>query len=123
MDPDMRSGRVSEVWEKFRTFWGLPSMPSLLKLWARCFKEVGDLLTEPLVARLSGAPGRSMLKLPWVGTENLPVAEAAVADRGESPVDDGDMTFVWRWICVDDVVGDVSFVAALRGVRAPRDGG
>lgn len=64
LDPDMMSGRVSDVWEKFRAFWAAPRMPSLLKLAARCLRAVGDLLEEPFVGVLSGAPDTSMLKLP-----------------------------------------------------------
>lgn len=96
LDPDMMSGRVSDVCEKFRALWAAPRIPSLLKLAARCLRAVGDLFDEPFVGRLRAAPDTSMLKLPWVGTGNLPAAVAVVADRGESPVDDGDMTFVWR---------------------------
>lgn len=119
LEADMMSGRVSEVCEKFRALWAAPRIPSRLKLAARCLRAVGDLLEEPFAGRLRGAPGRSMLKLPWVGTENLPAAVAVVADRGESPVDDGDMTFVWRRSCVDDVVGD-GRRGCSEGVRAPR---
>ena len=92
----MISGRESDVCEKLRAFCAAPRIPSLLKLAARCLMALGDLFAEPFVAGLSGAPDTSMVKLPWVGTENLPGAVAVVADRGESPVDDGDMTFVWR---------------------------
>ena len=96
LEPDIMSGRVSDVCEKFRAFWAAPRIPSLLKLAARCLMAVGDLFEDPFVGGLRGPPGTSMLKLPWVGTENLPAAVAVVADRGESPVDDGDMTLVWR---------------------------
>lgn len=116
LEPDMMSGRVSDVCDKFRAFWAAPRMPSLLKLAARCLIVAGDFIvfTEPLLAEESGAPCRSMLKLPWVGRENLPTVAAVVADRGESPVDDGDMVEVWRWSCVDDVVGNRVVAAALR---------
>ena len=114
----MTSGRVSDVCDRFRAFWAAPRMPSLLKLVARCLMVAGDFIvfTEPLVAEASGAPGRSMLKLPCVGRVNLP-AVAVVADRGESPVDDGDMIEVWRWSCVDDVVGN-RWPRLLRGPQS-----
>lgn len=108
LEPDMMSGRVSDVCERFRALWAAPRMPSLLKLAARCLMAAGELMvfTEPFVAEASGAPDMSMLKLPWVGRGNLPAVAAVVADRGESPVDDGDMIEVWRWSCVDDVMGN-----------------
>lgn len=119
LEPDMMSGRVSEVWDRLRALWAAPRMPSLLKLAARCLRAAGDLMAfrEPLVAEARGAPDRSMLKLPWVGRGNLPAVAAVVADRGESPVDDGDMIEVWRWSWVDDVVD------MRRAAAAPRASG
>ena len=51
--------------------------------------------TAPLVTELRAPEGMSMVKLSRVGMVNRAVA-AAVADRGESPVEDGDMILVWR---------------------------
>lgn len=97
---DIMSSRESDVCERFRAFWAAFRIPSLLKLAARCFMVAGDLrvsgFPEPFATEAMPTPGMSMVKLAWVGMEYLG-AVAAVADLGESPVDDGDMVLVWRW--------------------------
>jgi len=81
-------------------------MPSLLKLAVLCdLTAVGDLiaLAAPLVTAVRFV-GTSMEKVSLEGTGNLGVEAVAVADRGESPVEDGDI-FVCARTCVEVVVG------------------
>lgn len=95
-------------------------MPSRLKLgwrWRCVFKAAGDLtaggLDEalPFVVEVAAGAGLSMEKLSLAGrakglTELAAVmVEAVVLERGESPVDDGDM------LCAG-LVGDVAEVVS-----------
>lgn len=91
----------------FRAFCTEPRKPSLLKLGVLCtLSEAGDLRGwMPLVME---GEGTSMLKASRDGTgKDLPALPLPVAERGESPVDDGDMACcVWRRrSLVEDVVG------------------
>lgn len=107
---DTLSGRFSDDWERFRAFWAEPKMPSRLKLevlWDLI--EVGDFSPlVPLAAAASCGEGISMVKLSLLGMGNGRGADVtvAVADRGESPVEDGDIAFVWSNTLVDDVMGE-----------------
>jgi len=86
------SGRLSEDWDRLRAFCAAPSMPSRLKLAVRCvFSADGDLSgCWPLVVGMPGT-GISILKVSLDGTPGKGLAIVAVAEPGESPVDDGDM--------------------------------
>lgn len=68
-------------------------MPSLLKLVRWILDAVGDLSEFPLVVAPRCDPEVSMENVSLDGKGNgLPELLAAPAERGESPVDDGDIS-------------------------------
>jgi ABC-type phosphate transport system permease subunit len=97
-------------------------MPSLLKLAVLCvFTAVGDLiaLVAPFVAAVSPVIGTSIEKLSREGTGNPRVDAVAVtvADRGESPVEDGDILACSR-TCVE-VVAVTGVAQRCSGTEEP----
>lgn len=77
--------------------------------------SLGDLIPEvdPLGPAVSVALGRSMVKLSREGIGKCLADEVwPAAEGGESPVEDGDMFWVLRRSCVEDVMGRVRSGAA-----------
>lgn len=99
------SRRFSEDCDMLRAFWAEPRIPSRLKLaWRWVLREVGDLRGDfmeplPLVAiAFKDGVGISMEKFSLLGTANgltVVVVVLVVVERGESPVDEGDMLARW----------------------------
>lgn len=97
---ETESGLLSDDWDRFRAFWAEPRMPSRLKLGVRAaaaaLSELGDFsVFAPLAPAVSWGEGISTEKSRF-GSGNCLAMEAlvvmvAVAECGESPLDDGDM--------------------------------
>lgn len=95
------SRRLSEDCDMSRAFWADPRIPSRLKLaWRWLLRAVGDLsgdFTEPfpfVAIALRDGVGISIEKFSLLGTANGLTVVAVilvVVERGESPVDEGDM--------------------------------
>jgi len=92
------SGRFSDDCERLRAFWADPRIPSRLKLGVRAdFKEVGDFSEcTPLVEATSWGEGISIVKSRFgrgncLTTLLLAAPVMVPTERGESPLDDGDM--------------------------------
>ena len=102
------SGRLSDDWDRLRAFWAEPRMPSRLKLGVRAaaLSELGDFNElAPLEPEVSWGEGISTEKSRFGRgncLEMLALAEVvmvAVAECGESPLEDGDMLMKGaRWI-------------------------
>jgi hypothetical protein len=110
------SGLLSDDWERFRAFWADPRMPSRLKLGVRAaLSEFGDFsVFAPFGAAASWGEGISTEKS-RLGSGNClatlaaaDVVMVAVAECGESPLEDGDM------LCC---AGCGNVVWASKGVR------
>lgn len=100
----MASGLLSDDCDRFRAFWADPRMPSRLKLGVRAaLSELGDLSElGPLEPPVSWGEGISTEKSRF-GSGNCrtmvalaEVVMVAVAECGESPLDDGDMLAATR---------------------------
>lgn len=102
------SGRASEDWDIFRAFCADPRIPSLLKFVVRAaFAELGDLRLEPLVLAPTDSGGISTVKLSLFGKGNTrPELLVPPMDRGESPVDDGDILLLFGKLMAADEVTD-----------------
>ena len=97
---ETESGLLSDDWDRFRAFWAEPRMPSRLKLGVRAaaaaLSEFGDFSEfAPLGPAASWGEGMSTEKS-RLGSGNCLamvalVVMVAVAECGESPLDDGDM--------------------------------
>jgi hypothetical protein len=124
---EIESGLLSDDCDKFRAFWADPSMPSRLKVGVRAaaaaaaaLSELGDLSKlAPLEPAASWGEGISTVKsrfgsgycLTMVALAD--VVMVAVAESGESPLEDGDML---NWPGRDTVT-------ASKGPRYPEPGG
>lgn len=82
---------ASEDWESNRDLPAFPKRPSRLKLGVRWPLGMAGELLDPLRPVVRALGGISMVKLSRAGRGNC-LEEPPVAESGESPVDDGDIS-------------------------------
>lgn len=95
------SGRASDDCDRFRVFCIEPRIPSLLKVDVRAvLAELGDFKAEPL-AVFADCDCTSMVKFSLFGSGyDRPELLVPPMERGESPVDDGDILLFCRLTAV-----------------------